>query len=116
MSLIVEQWPIERCVMYARNPRKNDSQVDRMASAIKEFGFRTGDLSIYYSIRSLVRAIALGAVSGLFFKKNSKAVLIGFTFITCLAYVSVKIPARSNNVFFRTNHKLHIDFPAVLIF
>ena len=56
---------------------------------IKEFGFRTGDLSIYYSIRSLVRAIALGAVSGLFFKKNSKAVLIGFTFITCLAYMSM---------------------------
>ena len=56
---------------------------------IKEFGFRTGDLSIYYSIRSLVRAMALGGVSGLFFKKNSKKVLIGFTFITCLAYMSM---------------------------
>ena len=42
---------------------------------IKEFGFRTGDLSIYYSIRSMVRALALGAVSGLFFKKNSKTLL-----------------------------------------
>ena len=38
--LQVETWPIERCVMYARNPRKNDEQVDRMASAIREFGFR----------------------------------------------------------------------------
>ena len=38
--LVVETWPIERCVMYARNPRKNDEQVDRMASAIREFGFR----------------------------------------------------------------------------
>ena len=39
-ELKVETWPIERCVAYARNPRKNDAQVDRMASAIKEFGFR----------------------------------------------------------------------------
>jgi len=39
-QLKVETWPIERCIAYARNPRKNDEQVDRMASAIKEFGFR----------------------------------------------------------------------------
>ena len=39
-ELKVEQWPIERCVAYARNPRKNDEHVDRMASAIREFGFR----------------------------------------------------------------------------
>ena len=39
-ELKVETWPIERCIMYARNPRKNDEQVDRMASAIREFGFR----------------------------------------------------------------------------
>ena len=39
-ELKVETWPINRCVMYARNPRKNDEQVDRMASAIREFGFR----------------------------------------------------------------------------
>lgn len=39
-SLKVEQWPIERLIPYARNPRKNDAQVDRMVSAIKEFGFR----------------------------------------------------------------------------
>ena len=56
---------------------------------IKEFGFRTGDLSIYYSIRSMVRALALGAVSGLFFKKNSKKVLICITAITCVAYMSM---------------------------
>ena len=56
---------------------------------IKEFGFRTGDLSIYYSIRSLVRALTLGGVSGLFFKKDSKKVLIFFTAITCGAYMSM---------------------------
>ena len=39
-QLTVETWPIERCIAYARNPRKNDAQVDRMASAIREFGFR----------------------------------------------------------------------------
>jgi len=39
-SLIFETWPIERCIGYARNPRKNDHAVDRVASAIREFGFR----------------------------------------------------------------------------
>lgn len=38
--LTVEQWPIGKLIPYARNPRKNDEQVDRMVSAIKEFGFR----------------------------------------------------------------------------
>lgn len=39
-ELIVETWPIDRLVPYARNPRKNDEQVPRMKAAIKEFGFR----------------------------------------------------------------------------
>ena len=39
-ELKVEQWPIDRLIPYARNPRRNDEQVDRMASAIREFGFR----------------------------------------------------------------------------
>lgn len=40
MDLKVEQWPIDRLIPYARNPRKNDAQVDRMCAAILEFGFR----------------------------------------------------------------------------
>ena len=36
----LEQWPIDRLIEYARNPRKNDHAVDRVAAAIKEFGFR----------------------------------------------------------------------------
>ena len=40
MSLIFENWPIERLVFYARNPRKNDHAVDKVAAAIREFGFR----------------------------------------------------------------------------
>lgn len=39
-KLKIETWPIERLVEYARNPRKNDEQVERMKAAIKEFGFR----------------------------------------------------------------------------
>ena len=60
------------------------------AEIIKEFGFRSGDLSIYYTIRSLTRAAALGVVSGWFFRKGqSKKVLIGITALTCLAYMSM---------------------------
>ncbi|OUO51651.1 hypothetical protein B5F76_09205 [Desulfovibrio sp. An276] len=40
MPLIVQTWPIDRLIPYARNPRKNDEQVDRMCGAIREFGFR----------------------------------------------------------------------------
>jgi hypothetical protein len=36
----IEHWPIDKLVPYARNPRKNDSAVDRMCSSIREFGFK----------------------------------------------------------------------------
>ena len=39
-KLTFETWPIERLIEYARNPRKNDHAVDKIAAAIKEFGFR----------------------------------------------------------------------------
>jgi ParB-like chromosome segregation protein Spo0J len=39
-GLTVEQWPLDRLVEYARNPRKNDDHIDRMCAAIREFGFR----------------------------------------------------------------------------
>jgi DNA modification methylase len=39
-ALTFEEWPIERLIEYARNPRKNDHAVDQMAAAIQEFGFR----------------------------------------------------------------------------
>src|SRR5205814_7422091 len=35
-----ELWPIDRLIPYARNPRKNDAAVDRMAASIREFGFK----------------------------------------------------------------------------
>jgi DNA modification methylase len=40
VALTFETWPIERCVEYIRNPRKNDHAVDKVAAAIREFGFR----------------------------------------------------------------------------
>ena len=40
MGLTFETWPIERCIEYIRNPRKNDHAVDKVAAAIREFGFR----------------------------------------------------------------------------
>jgi DNA modification methylase len=39
-ALRIEYKPVNSLVEYARNPRKNDDVVDKMVSAIKEFGFR----------------------------------------------------------------------------
>jgi site-specific DNA-methyltransferase (adenine-specific) len=36
----IEQWSPEKLIDYARNPRKNDHAVERVAAAIREFGFR----------------------------------------------------------------------------
>ena len=36
----IEVWPITRLVPYDKNPRKNDSAVERMCSSIREFGFK----------------------------------------------------------------------------
>jgi DNA modification methylase len=36
----LQDWPTDRLIEYARNPRKNDHAVDRVASAIREFGFK----------------------------------------------------------------------------
>ena len=33
MDLTVEMWPVERLVPYARNPRKNDEQVEKIGRA-----------------------------------------------------------------------------------
>ena len=38
--LKIEQWQTGKLIEYARNPRKNDHAVVKMASAIREFGFR----------------------------------------------------------------------------
>jgi len=35
-----ELWPLEKLIPYEKNPRKNDSAVDRMCASIEEFGFK----------------------------------------------------------------------------
>ena len=39
-KLQIESWHIDRFIPYARNPRKNDTAVDRMCASIREFGFK----------------------------------------------------------------------------
>lgn len=36
----IENWNVSDLIEYARNPRKNDHAVDKVAAAIREFGFR----------------------------------------------------------------------------
>ena len=38
--LTFETWDIEKLIPYDRNPRVNDHAVDKIAAAIKEYGFR----------------------------------------------------------------------------
>ena len=40
ISMEIQIWPIDKLVLYARNPRKNDAAVDRMCGSIREFGFK----------------------------------------------------------------------------
>ena len=39
-QLHIQNVAIDKLIEYSRNPRKNDDAVDKMASCIKEFGFR----------------------------------------------------------------------------
>src|SRR3954466_8721588 len=39
-TIQIETWALSRFVPYARNPRKNDHVIDRMAASVREFGFR----------------------------------------------------------------------------
>lgn len=40
IKMEIEYWDIDKLVPYARNPRKNDDAVPKMAGLIKEFGFK----------------------------------------------------------------------------
>src|SRR5216683_4955500 len=40
IAIQIEQWPVDRLVPYARNPRTHsDAQVAQIAGSIREFGF-----------------------------------------------------------------------------
>jgi DNA modification methylase len=36
----IEQWKLTNLIPYARNPRRNEGAIDRMAASIREFGFK----------------------------------------------------------------------------
>lgn len=38
--MITEMWDVSRPIAYARNPRRNEAAIDKVASSLKEFGFR----------------------------------------------------------------------------
>ncbi len=40
MNLKIEEWNVEKLIPYARNPRRNDAAVPKMAALIKEYGFK----------------------------------------------------------------------------
>jgi ParB-like chromosome segregation protein Spo0J len=40
MAQDIQLWSVDKLIPYARNPRKNDHAVDRMAASISEFGFK----------------------------------------------------------------------------
>jgi hypothetical protein len=40
ISTEIQLWPIDKLVLYAHNPRKNDAAVDRMCDSIQEYGFK----------------------------------------------------------------------------
>ena len=44
-SMEIQTWAIDRLVLYACNPRKNDAAVDRMCGSIQEFGFKLAVLA-----------------------------------------------------------------------
>jgi len=39
-STEIQTWPIDKLVIYARNPRKNDAAIGLMCGSIREFGFK----------------------------------------------------------------------------
>ena len=45
------------------------------SAVLEDCGFRAGDLSVYYTIRSLASAAAVGVTSRLFFRYGGKAVM-----------------------------------------
>ena len=56
------------------------------SAVIDEFGFRTGDLSLYYLIRSLTAAAACGVLTKLFFERNAKVVVTVVSAVSALAF------------------------------
>ena len=60
------------------------------AAILSETGFRAGDLSLYYTIRSLVSAATINTACWFFFHKNARVVLavLGATYCVSVGMMS----------------------------
>ena len=56
------------------------------SAVIAEFGFRAGDLSLYYLIRSLTAAASCGVLTRLFFERSAKAVITAVGAVSAVAF------------------------------
>src|SRR5467141_2615986 len=80
----IETWLIERLVEYPRNPRKNDSAVDRMCASIREFGFK---------IPCLVRSAGEVVDGHLRLKASRKLAITDIPVILCDEWTPAQVKA-----------------------
>lgn len=59
------------------------------SAIIEDLGFRSGDLSIYYTIRSFLQAAACGFTTKLFLDKNPKVIMTALASFGLLGYVGM---------------------------
>ncbi len=59
------------------------------SAIIEDLGFRSGDLSIYYTIRAFLQAAACGVTTKLFLNKNPKLVMTGLATLGLAGYVGM---------------------------
>jgi DNA modification methylase len=76
-NIKIEYWPVERLRPYANSPRDNDAHVDRMADALREYGFRLpllvrgdgelvdGHLRLKAALRMGVTSLPVAVVDGM---------------------------------------------------
>jgi len=59
------------------------------SAIIEDLGFRSGDLSIYYTIRAFLQAAACGITTKLFLNKNPKVIMTGLATLGLAGYVGM---------------------------
>ena len=59
------------------------------SAIIEDLGFRSGDLSIYYTIRAFLQAAACGVTTKLFLNKNPKVIMTGLATLGLAGYVGM---------------------------
>ena len=59
------------------------------SAILEDLGFRSGDLSIYYTIRAFLQAAACGVTTKLFLNKNPKVIMTGLATLGLAGYVGM---------------------------